>query len=64
MQATRESQAVGRGNVPSLTSQIGHVLHLHRIKLNLQLLILSNSRWVAHRLEHTHNTLQGLYIEL
>jgi hypothetical protein len=33
-------------------------------QLDLHLLIVSNSRWVVHLLKHTHNTLQGLYIEL
>jgi hypothetical protein len=41
-----------------------NVLNLLSVQLDLHLLIVSNSRWVVHLLEHTHNTLQGLYIEL
>jgi hypothetical protein len=39
-------------------------LNLLWVQLDLHLLIVSNSRWVVHLLEHTHNTLQGLYIKL
>jgi hypothetical protein len=42
----------------------GNVLNLLWVQLDLHLLILSNSQWVVHLLQHTHNTLQGLYIEL
>jgi hypothetical protein len=42
----------------------GNVLNLLWVQLDLHLLILSNSRWVVHLMEHTHYTLQGLYIEL
>jgi hypothetical protein len=42
----------------------GNVLNLLEVQLDLHLLILSNSRWVVHLLEHTHHTLQAMYIEL
>jgi hypothetical protein len=42
----------------------GNVLNLLWVQLDLHLLIVSNNRWVVLLLEHTHNTLQGLYIEL
>jgi hypothetical protein len=41
-----------------------NILNLLWVQLDLHLLIVANSRWVVHLLEHTHNTLQGLYIEL
>jgi hypothetical protein len=42
----------------------GNVLNLLWVQLDLHLLVVNNSRWVVHLLEHNHNTLQGLYIEL